>query len=102
MREMVEDIEKATQILPAWFMPRMMGDTWVFALLLITGHTMVITRIEGVSEDGAWIDVTMFGSMPHEAGVLLSKEKAIVGLPDRPTASVHVFSVVAAYELAST
>jgi hypothetical protein len=55
-------LERCAKFLPAWFVPRMMDDTWVFGLLLSTGPTLAIEHIDNVSQaaDGSlWVDVTM-------------------------------------------
>jgi hypothetical protein len=31
------EVRQAKKLLPAWFVPRMMEDEWVFGLLLVTG-----------------------------------------------------------------
>jgi hypothetical protein len=37
-----DDVEAAEKLLPAWFVPRMMTDEWVFGLLLVTGQVLAI------------------------------------------------------------
>jgi DNA-binding XRE family transcriptional regulator len=65
-----EYAEVASRLLPAWFIPRMMTDTWSFGLTLVTGLTLAISSILDVQQaaDGSiWLDVRMLnceGSRP--------------------------------------
>lgn len=53
-------VKEASALLPAWFVPRMMNDEWMFGLLLVTGHWLPMERIERVFKDCTaeiWMDV---------------------------------------------
>lgn len=89
-------------LLPAWFVPRMMSDQWYFALALSNGQTVGIECINKVraGENGdVWIDVT-----------LLEKDNAwSSAYPDtffapttRTYASINASHIVMAYEIADT
>jgi hypothetical protein len=105
-----DEVEQAAKLLPAWFVPRMMQDEWVFGLLLITGQVLVIYNLSAVHQaaDGTiWLDVQMeekekgralepeLGDTPSRLNYLFSPTK-------RTTASINAAHVVAAFELAST
>lgn len=100
-----EQIQKAASILPAWFVPRMMSDSWSFGLMLTTGQVMCISRIEDVHQgaDGSiWLDVMMlpdnFGSQHVYERIL----EPMIAPTHRLEASVNAAHVVAAFELADT
>jgi hypothetical protein len=96
-------LERCAKFLPAWFVPRMVGDTWVFGLLLSTGQTLAIECIDNVSQaaDGSlWVDVTMHD---EPVGVRKTTWGAVVCAPTaRTKASVNVAHIVCAIELADT
>lgn len=56
-----EKVKEATNLLPAWFVPRMMGDEWRFALMLASGDWVPLSRIEAVKQGpaGVWIDALL-------------------------------------------
>jgi len=57
--------ERAAAILPAWFVSRMMGDTWSFALLTTDRTAILISTIMNVRQaaDGSiWLDVELLES----------------------------------------
>ncbi|MFT8243278.1 hypothetical protein [Roseomonas sp. BN140053] len=88
------------EVMPAWFAGRMMADRWCFGLLLSSGHTMLVERIDAIHVSNAGIvllDVEMC-SAPADAG-------PIPGTPlpsptGRSRATVNLAHVVAAFELA--
>ena len=52
-------LQRARNLLPAWFIPRMMDDSWSFGLMLTTGVVVAIETINAVHQaaDGSiWID----------------------------------------------
>jgi hypothetical protein len=90
----------ALDLLPAWFVGRMMDDTWLFGLLLSNGQTLPIQHIEAVhrAADGSlWLDVLM-----AERGSVLTPGKYLYAPTSRLHASVNAAYVVAAFELADT
>lgn len=58
---MVTDPAKMTEILPIWYLGRMVTDNWGFGLLLASGEILGIGRIIGVSDDGQWLEVELLG-----------------------------------------
>ena|SRR5690625_3500603 len=100
-----EQVQKAASILPAWFVPRMMTDSWCFGLMLTTGQTLCISSIMDVeqSADGTvWLDVLMLprGDARNYQALCAGP---VMGAPtSRLEASVNAAHVVAAFELADT
>ena len=102
--EIPDAVDRAADLLPGWFTSRMMTDNWTFGLLIDTGITIVIERIDHIYQaaDGQlWLDVTlsdthMYTPMP-ESTVLKAPTR-------RREASVAVcfWHIVAAFELADT
>lgn len=97
-----QDIEEAEELLPAWFVRRMMGDTWRFGLLLVTRQVLVIETIRRVTKaaDGTiWLDVSM-----HNEGIVdaLGKAPYVFAPTSRCEASVNAAHVVAALDLQDT
>lgn len=91
------------QLLPAWFVPRMMDDVWSFGLLLTNGSILCITSIIGVHKDATgniWLDVDMMEERPFCAGH--STGPFMIAPTSRTTASVNATHIVAAFELADT
>ncbi len=94
------EVELAHELLPAWFIPRMMTDSWSFGLLLNTGHVLCIESILKVRQgaDGhIWLDVEMMTRIPY------AKITNMIHSPtSRTRASVQASRIVAAFELADT
>lgn len=96
-----EKIRLASELLPAWFTSRMMDDVWSFGLMLATGVTIGISRIDGVSQDAEgtiWIDCRMLAADPGQASIAVQTAPC----PERTRVSIAARHVVAAFELAST
>lgn len=95
-----EKIAAAQKLLPAWFIPHMMRDTWVFGLMLTNGHVIAITHIENVTRglDGnIWLDVILAPADDVWGG---NYDPAIFGAPSsRRNASINVAHIAAAYDL---
>lgn len=86
-----------------WFIERMASDDWHFGLLMITGHTLLIQNIVGVSKDESgnfWIDANLeIGEIgPH--GV--PGGKPITSPTSRTIVSINAAHIVAAFEMADT
>jgi len=99
-------LSAACALLPAWFVPRMMQDDWLFALLLTNGYALVIATITAVSRaaDGSiWLDVKL-AEPSGKARLLPDKTplKYLCAPTDRLTASINAAHVVAAFEVAAT
>ena len=90
---------RCQQLLPAWFVPRMMDDTWVFGLLLSTGRVLAVEHIDEVHQaaDGSlWVDVDM------REGPVDTWPTVIHAPTSRTRASVNVAHIVCALELSDT
>jgi hypothetical protein len=99
--EFFPGLNEATEILPAWFVPRMITDTWSFGLLLSTGDILGIASIASVHQDASgeiWLDVEMMeGHWRDEWG-----RKVLCAPTSRSAATVRASAVVMAFELADT
>ncbi|HZF51300.1 MAG TPA: hypothetical protein VE093_21730 [Polyangiaceae bacterium] len=91
------------KLLPAWFVPRMMGDSWYFGLLLTTGQVMAAQTIQKVSQAAngdIWIDVELCDHTPSQGD--FGGARVIAAPTSRRTASVNASHIVAVVELADT
>ena len=99
--EFDERIGQAVKLLPAWFIPRMMSDSWSFGLVCTGGLVLGIKTILAVHQDAHnkfWLDVELISYWESK-----QFEFAVVGAPtSRTTASVAVDHVIYALELADT
>ncbi|MBO6667897.1 hypothetical protein [Parvibaculum sp.] len=95
---MVSEPSQMTEVLPVWYISRMSQDTWGFGLLLASGDILAIQCIDGVSDDGNWMEVTLLepGEGPKEID---GRPVLYAGLKDRCRGSVRVDQVQAAFEL---
>lgn len=96
---MIDDFGRAIEVLPAWYTQRMMSDWWTFGLVTECGKTIVIRRINAISDDGKWIDVELAepsGEFKESDGMLT----AVAG--DRTSASLQISKIIMAYELATS
>jgi hypothetical protein len=95
-------VERALQLLPAWFTARMMQDSWKFGVLMSDGTLIYIETILEVRQaaDGSlWLDVqlseeTPFAQEPHP--------KHLKSPTSRTKASINAAHVMAAFETADT
>lgn len=96
---MIKDAGVASEVLPAWYMSRMMQDHWMFGLITIDGRMIAITSITSVSDNGEWMDVKLAG--PGDAANLPDTYGPIVAAvaDDRCRASVKIANIVAAIDL---
>lgn len=107
IKDLDADLRKVTaELLPAWFVARMMDDEWCFGLLLTTGQTLVITNINAVHQDARgdlWMDVWL---ADRERVADLQRDGSwpnVMGAPtSRLLASVRVDQIIAAIELWDT
>lgn len=86
------------EVMPAWFAGRMLADDWGFALLLSTGHTMLIRRIDSIhvsSHGQVLLDV----NLATETGPVRPTRQVIVSPTGRTRATVNLAHVVAAFEI---
>lgn len=94
---MISDAGKATEILPAWYTERMMGDQWYFGLVTTDGNTIAIGNITAISDDGKWMDVELLTSDEVPAREDIKFITAIAD--DRRSASIQIEKIVMAYEI---
>ncbi len=98
------NIERACQLLPAWFTRRMLTDWWHFAFIMANGDAIHIHQIRDVrpGADGAlWLDVILASEVPEAARAELKGRKHITAPTDRPHASIAAHHIVAAFETAA-
>lgn len=68
-----EKVKKAVELLPAWFVARMMNDEWRFGLFLGGGFWVAIARIVDVKKDASgdiWIDAL---GLEEEEGLVIKE-----------------------------
>jgi hypothetical protein len=98
--------EEWTRLLPAWFVPRMAGDCWFFALILTNGQALYVESIENVrmsADENLWIDVLLHPQSEADSAYWKIKGVPLVGAPtSRTQASVNARHVVYAVEMADT
>jgi len=89
------------ELMPAWFAGRMLADEWKFGLLLSTGHTMLIRRIEAIyiSPNG---QILMDVDMLTDAAGLVVTGPVLLAPTERSRATINLSQVVAAFELADS
>lgn len=89
------------ELMPAWFAGRMLADEWKFGLLLSTGQTMLIRRVEAIyiSPQG---QILMDVDMLTEVAGLAVTGPVLVAPTERSRATVNLSHVVAAFELADS
>jgi hypothetical protein len=95
---MVTDPATMTEILPVWYIERMGNDVWGFGLLLASGHILGVERIDGVSDDGQWMELTLL-TQPGNPDSVNGAPILYAPAADRLNASVRVDQVQAAFEL---
>jgi hypothetical protein len=93
-------MKDSQQLLPAWFVPRMMHDVWYFGLLLTDGTVLRITCINSVwqaADNSLWIDAEMekwsSGNYP---------KNHMFAPTSRLSVSINVAHIMAAFEVADT
>ena len=102
-----KDSEKAYDLAvkPSWFAERMTTDEFFFGLVTNQGQIIAINKINSISDDGKWLEVTLLThdelpdikeSIPHNIRCLTAVAD------DRRTASVLVSNIVLALEIASS
>ena len=68
-----EKVKKAVELLPAWFVARMMNDEWRFGLFLGGGFWVAIARIVDVKQDASgdiWIEAL---GLEEEEGLVIKE-----------------------------
>jgi len=97
---MISDAGKAIEVLPAWYTSRMMMDEWHFGLVTNDGHTIAISSISAISDDGEWMDVIL---LTEDEIPELEKTNFITAVAnDRRTASIKIENIVMAYEIVTS
>ena len=92
---------EAMELLPAWFVKRMMTDAWHFGLLTTSGTVIGIHQIHRTYQaaDGSiWIDVELMSVYPPE----VPANSIFIAPTSRTQASINTSHIVTAFELADT
>ena len=100
---MEDKVQKAKELLPAWFIERMMVDEWPFGLMTSTGKIIEIENIQAVHQgkDGSiWIDVAL--GAKYTIPPNLEEDDLFSNPTPRRTASINTSHIVCAFELADT
>lgn len=96
---MLTDGSAISEVLPAWYTRRMVDEHWLFGLLTTDGRTIVIKRINAVSDDAHWMDVELAPSDEAE-GLSAALGPCITAVADdRRNASVKIANIVGAVDL---
>ncbi|ADE15880.1 hypothetical protein Nhal_2815 [Nitrosococcus halophilus Nc 4] len=102
------EVAKAEELLPAWFIERMMNDTWFFGVLLDTGQMLGIEHINKVRQAAngdVWIDVEMLEHRQFRVEYLPDSWKGVKLLcspTSRTDTSINTRHIVAVFDLADT
>lgn len=95
-----QDIAAAQALLPAWFVPRMMQEDWVYGLIMASGSIIAVERVTAVRQavDGSlWLDVRLAPADDYWSG---NYDPSVFGAPSaRRHASINCTHVAAAFEL---
>ncbi|MGE0082080.1 MAG: hypothetical protein AB7U81_12375 [Thiohalomonadaceae bacterium] len=95
-----EDVAAAQALLPAWFVPRMMQEDWVYGFIMVYGSIIAVERVEAVRQaaDGSlWLDVRLAPADDYWSG---HYDPSVFGAPStRRSASINCSHVAAAFEL---
>lgn len=96
------EVEQALRLLPAWFVPRMMGDEWSFAFIMVNGDIVHLTHIEAVhlGADGIWLDVRLAEHLDWQGPALEGRH--ITAPTTRTMASINARHILMALETAYT
>lgn len=97
---MISDSGLAAEVLPAWYIRRMMDDYWFFGLKTMDGQLIGIRKIRAVSDDGKWMDVELLTG--DELPVSPPGFTLVAVGDDRRAASIRIDSIVSAHDLAAT
>jgi len=92
---------EAMELLPAWFVKRMMTDAWHFGLLTTSGTVIGIHQIHRTYQaaDGSiWIDVELMSVYPPA----VAENNMFIAPTSRTQASINTSHIVTAFELADT
>lgn len=92
---------EAMELLPAWFMKRMMTDAWHFGLLTTSGTVIgihQILRTYQAADGSIWIDVELMSVYPPA----VAENSMFIAPTSRTQASINTSHIVTAFELADT
>ena len=89
-------------LLPAWFVPQMMEDTWSYGVMLTNGNILGIETIHRITQDasgGIWLDCRMMSYGDSQVGGL-----TIMDAPDDKhlDVSINAAHVAAVFEYGGT
>lgn len=97
---MLSDANIASEVVPAWYTKRMMGDEWYFGLQTIDGYVIAVQKIKAISDDGMWMDVELL--LDDEAPKLPDRKLITAVADDRRIASIKISNIVAAYDIVTS
>ena len=92
---------EAMELLPAWFVKRMMTDAWHFGLLTTSGTVIgihQILRTYQAADGSIWIDVELMSVYPPA----VAENSMFIAPTSRTQASINTSHIVTAFELADT
>jgi hypothetical protein len=97
-----DNVERAVQLLPAWFTARVMQDSWHFGMLMSDGTCIYIETILEVHQaaDGSlWLDVLLSEVTPFAQEAY---PRHLTSPTSRTKASINAAHVMAVFETADT
>jgi hypothetical protein len=97
---MITDVNAAIEVLPAWYVKRMLEDHWYFGLQTSDGHVIAISRITSISDDGKWMDVELLTK--DEVPQIKGRNLIAAVADDRRKASIQINNIVAAYDIVNS
>lgn len=96
---MLEDAGAAFEVVPAWYTSRMMQDYWLFGLQMANGQTVAINRIDAISSDGVWMDITLATSDEISHVDPRYQPITVAVADDRRSASLKIDQIQSAFDL---
>jgi hypothetical protein len=102
-QEQIARIEAAQELLPGWFIVRMMSDSWYFGLLTVNNTIIGIQCIDEVYQAAngeIWLDVTLLDTNLLRTESIA--QEILIAPTSRTRASINASHIVAAFELEDT
>lgn len=103
MEDLHGKIASAQELMPVWFVPRMMSEQWIYGLMMSYGQLIAIEIINDITRaaDGSiWIEVTL---APADDYWGTNYDPSVFGAPTtRRKASINVAHIAAALDLIDT
>lgn len=92
------DAEDVAEVLPAWFIPKMMDEGGLFAFILVSGQILAVDRIERVhlaADDSIWLDALL---APRPAYAAYRGPMLFYAPAEGLSVSIQLSHVVAVFE----